>query len=240
MFPMGRHPQEEVVRFDRVGLDYNGQPLLHAIHYTIYSGEFYFLTGPSGAGKTSLLKLINRELGPTQGTVHVFGQDVHSLHLNDLPAFRQRIGLVLPDCHLLAHLTALDNVALPLKIKGMDVSKARLHAQEMLGWVGLGDQRLYKPTQLSEGEKQRVAIARAMVTRPALLLVDEPAGNVDDDAFFNMVSLLEELHAMGTTILFATHRRILVESTPHPELCIQNGALQAYYPDETSYPLPVG
>lgn len=240
MFPTGRHPQEEVVRFDRVGLDYRGHPLLRDINYAIYSGEFYFLTGPSGAGKTSLLKLIYRELEPTQGTVHIFGQDARSLHPKDLAAFRQRIGLVLPDCQLLTHLTALDNVALPLKIKGVDVTKARLHADEMLGWVGLGDQRLRKPAQLSEDEKQRVAIARAMITRPSLLLADEPAGHVDDDAAFNSISLLEELHAMGTTILLATHRRILVESTPHPELYIQHGTLQVYYPDAASYPLLVG
>ena len=223
----------EVVRFDRVSLEYNGQPVFYDINFSFQTGGFYFLTGQSGAGKTSLLKLIYREIRPTQGFVRVFGRDISNLTNNELPDFRQRMGLVFQDCQLLDHLTTLDNVALSLKISGMNTESARSYAEELLAWVGLIEKRFSKPTELSDGQKQRVAIARAIITRPLLLLADEPTGSVDDEIGFSIMHLLEELNKIGTTIIVATHNKAIVKSFPFPELNLEQGVLNVYYPQET-------
>ncbi len=226
-----RRSQVEIIRFDHVSLYYpSGAPVFYNLNFSFYSSGFYFLTGASGAGKTSMMKLIYRDLKPSEGLVTVFGRDVTSLSNAELPLFRQKMGLVFQDCRLLPHLSVLDNVALALRITGMDLKRARNYGKELLYWVGLGDHLNYLPNSLSDGQKQRVGIARAVITRPLLLLADEPTGNVDDKAAFKLMQLFEELNKIGTTILVATHNRSLVDSFSHPELHLSQGQLSINYP----------
>ncbi len=226
-----RRNSVEIVRFDQVGLYYpTGHPVFYNLSYSLFSGAFYFLTGPSGVGKTSLLKLIYRGVKATEGMVRVFGRDVAKLNSVDLPLFRQRMGLVFQDCRLIDHLTALDNVALTMKVAGTDAKRARGYAKELLHWVGLGDHLHSYPPILSDGQKQRVAIARAVITRPLLLLADEPTGNIDEPAAYKLMLLFEELNKIGTTIVLATHNRGLVSTFSYPELQLYQGQLTVNNP----------
>ena len=172
---------QNIIRFDSVGLRYGlGPEVLQDVSFALPSGSFHFLTGASGAGKSSLLRLMYLGLRPTRGRVVVFDRDMAAAKRYELPALRRRIGVVFQDFRLLDHLSAIDNVALPLRVRGVRESEIHKHVPELLGWVGLGDQIHAKPPTLSGGQKQRVAIARAVIGRPDLLLADEPTGNVDD------------------------------------------------------------
>jgi cell division transport system ATP-binding protein len=220
----------EIVRFDQVGLRYPGAQVLQNLSFSLKIGSFHFLTGISGAGKTSLLKLIYRGIVPTQGTVRVFGKDITRLNAASIPIFRQRIGLVLQDCQLLPHLSIVDNVALALTITGVKLNSARNQAIELLQWAGLSNHLKCNPTTLSDGQKQRVAIARAVITRPLILLADEPTGHLDHEAASRLVQLFQELNRIGTTILLATHSRSLVAEFPYEELHLYQGQLVANRP----------
>jgi cell division transport system ATP-binding protein len=220
----------DIVRFDQVGLRYPGAQVLQNLTFSLPIGSFHFLTGVSGAGKTTLLKLIYRGLLPTQGAVKVFGKDTRRINARSIPIFRQRIGLVLQDCQLLPHLSIVDNVALALTITGVKLSLARNQAKELLQWAGLGNQLKSNPTTLSEGQKQRVAIARAVITRPLILLADEPTGHLDHEAARRLVQLFQELNRIGTTILLATHSRALVSEFSYNELHLYQGQLVANRP----------
>jgi len=217
---------QDVIRFDHVSLVYPPQThVFYDLSFSFFLGGFYFLTGASGAGKTTLLKLIYKGLTPTEGTVKVFGKDLSGLSKKEEHVFRQKVGLVFQDCKLISHLDALDNVALPMKIAGSDIKKSRNYAKELLHWVGLGDHIHHAPSTLSDGQKQRVAIARAVITKPILLLADEPTGNVDDANAFRMMTLFEELNKIGTTILLATHNKSIVAHYPYPQVHIQSSKL---------------
>ncbi|MDP3371622.1 MAG: ATP-binding cassette domain-containing protein [Candidatus Paracaedibacteraceae bacterium] len=221
-----RRTPVEIVRFDHVSLCYPaGIPVFFNLNFSLYEGSFYFLTGASGAGKTSIMKLIYRDLRSSGGTITVFGHDISEINDTQLPKFRQKMGLVFQDCRLLPHLNALDNVALALRIAGMDLKRARAYSKELLHWVGLGDHFDFYPPTLSDGQKQRVGIARAVITRPLVLLADEPTGNVDDKSANKLILLLEELNKIGTTVMVATHNRMLVESFSHQELHLAKGEL---------------
>ena len=231
-----RRNSVEIIRFERVGLAYSGvHTVLHDLDYSFTVGSFSFITGVSGAGKTSLLKLIYRSCLSTSGIVRVFGRDVTRLSASDLPLFRQRMGLVFQDCKLFDHLTVLDNVALSLKIIGTDLRIARSHARELLDWVGLNNHLNDSPSTLSDGQKQRVAVARAVITRPLLLIADEPTGNLDHDSAFRLMRLFEELNKIGTTVLVATHNKELVKQFQYPELEIAHGQIITRH---TSQPPP--
>ncbi len=233
-FVSQRRAPVEIIRFDQVSLGYpSGIPVLYNINCSLYSSGFYFLTGASGAGKTSLMKLIYRDVKPSSGVLTVFGRDVVDINNTDLPQFRQRMGLVFQDCRLLPHLNALDNVALALRVAGMDLKRARAYGKELLHWVGLGEHFDFLPASLSDGQKQRVGIARAVITRPLLLLADEPTGNVDDRAAYKLMLLLEELNKIGTTVVVATHNKTLVESFSHPVLHLTHGELSFNYSKNT-------
>ncbi|MBX3487673.1 MAG: ATP-binding cassette domain-containing protein [Candidatus Paracaedibacteraceae bacterium] len=222
----------EIVRFDQVGLAYSGgHRVLHGLSQSFTVGSFTFLTGVSGAGKTSLLKLIYRGIRSTEGTVRVFGKDVNRISNGELPQYRQRIGIVFQDCKLFGHLNVLDNVALALKVTGTDVKTARTHAKELLQWVGLGQHLFEMPYTLSDGQKQRVAIARAVITRPLLLLADEPTGNLDHEAGYRLLRLFEELNKIGTTVILATHNKALISEFPYPELELYQGRLVNVTPE---------
>lgn len=223
--------------FENVGLRYDiGPEILHDISFNLSPGSFHFLTGRSGAGKTSLLRLMYLGLRPTRGLVRLFGRDLASLPQADLPDLRRRIGVVFQDFRLIDHLTAYDNVALPLRIAGKRPEEYASDVKELLGWVGLGDRMHATPEQLSGGEKQRVAIARAVVAKPDLLLADEPTGNVDAEIGRRLLYLLAELNNQGTSIVVATHDLALVEMVDAPEMHLDSGRLVIRPPPSSRHP----
>jgi cell division transport system ATP-binding protein len=216
----------EVVRFQNVGMRYGlGPEVLHDISFILTPGSFQFLTGPSGAGKSSLLRLMYLAHLPSRGLISLFEHDIATTPRRELPALRRRIGIVFQEFRLLNHLTALENVALPLRIAGVRESQIQQHVSELLRWVGLADHLDVRPSTLSGGQKQRVAIARAVVARPSLLLADEPTGNVDDAIGMRLMYLLEELNKIGTTVVVATHNEALVDRFDHPRMHLSGGEL---------------
>ena len=219
-------PESAVVEFEHVGLRYGvGPEVLSDVTFTLPGGSFHFLTGASGAGKSSLLSLLYLARGPSRGRVSLFGQDVVRAGREALAGLRRRIGVVFQDFRLFDHLTVVDNAALPLRISGRDPHESRANVVELLDWVGLGGLLDAHPSTLSGGQKQRLAIARAVVARPKLLLADEPTGNVDDQLAVRLLYLFEALHRMGTTVVIATHNLRLVERFPYPELQLDDGRL---------------
>jgi cell division transport system ATP-binding protein len=195
-----------IVQFENVGLRYGpGPETLADLSFTLSEGSFYFLTGSSGAGKTSLLKLLYLAQRPSRGAIRLFDTDVVTLPRARLPDFRRRIGVVFQDFRLLPHLSAFDNIALPLRLAGVPEEQLRTPVEEMLHWVSLTHRAHALPATLSGGEQQRVAIARAVIGRPELLVADEPTGNVDTEMASRLITLFEALNKLGTTIVVATH-----------------------------------
>jgi len=204
-----------MIRFENVGLRYGAGPeILRDVSFTLEKGALVFLTGPSGAGKTSLLRLLHLGRRPTRGLIHMFGRDMATLPRKEFPAIRRRIGVVFQDFRLLDHLTTFENVSLPLHVDGKKPASYRDNVMELLNWVGLGEQANAYPEVLSGGEKQRAAIARAIVGQPELLLADEPTGNVDPQLAKRLLRLFVELNRLGTTIIIATHDAQLIAATP--------------------------
>jgi cell division transport system ATP-binding protein len=215
-----------VVQFDGVAVRYgHGPEVLSDIDFALPAGSFHFLTGSSGAGKSSLMRLMYLAQRPSRGRVMLFGNDVANAKRYQLPAMRRRIGVVFQDFRLLDHLSAMDNVALPLRVAGASEQDVQKFVPELLGWVGLADHLHARPPTLSGGQQQRVAIARAVISRPELLLADEPTGNVDDQIAMRLVYLFEELNKLGTTVVVATHNAALVERLGYPQLRLQEGRL---------------
>ncbi|WP_425228616.1 cell division ATP-binding protein FtsE [Sphingomonas sp.] len=205
-----------VVQFENVGLRYGSQPeTLTDVSFQLKAGAFYFLTGASGAGKTSLLKLLYLAQRPSRGVIRLFEEDAVMLPRHRLPGFRRRIGVVFQDFRLVPHLSAADNVALPLRVAGMPEDEIAQPVREMLAWVDLTARAGAKPATLSGGEQQRVAIARAVINRPPLLIADEPTGNVDPDMAERLLGLFDSLHKLGTTVVVATHDFHLLSRIPH-------------------------
>lgn len=215
-----------MIRFENVGMRYGmGPEVVHDVSFELEPGSFHFLTGASGAGKTTLLKLMYLALRPTRGLVHLFDRDISLMPRRDLPALRRRIGVVFQDFRLIDHLTAVDNVALPLRFAGGRSAEIDKHVRELLSWVGLGKHLDSRPSTLSGGQQQRVAIARAVINRPSLLLADEPTGNVDDSIAMRLMYLFEELNRMGTTVVIASHNDSLIGRFHHPILHLESGEL---------------
>ena len=215
-----------VVRFDGIGMRYGRAPeVLRDINLNLTPGSFHFLTGASGAGKSSLLKLIYLALRPTRGLIRLFGRDVESLTRAELPDVRRRIGVVFQEFRLLDHLCAFDNVALPLRVGGARAGSYRKDIAELLAWVGLGHRMWAMPQTLSGGEKQRLAIARAVVNRPDILIADEPTGNVDPEMSLRILRLFVEMNRLGATVLIASHDQTLVRQSGMPVLHLAEGRL---------------
>ena len=215
-----------VVRFEGVGLRYGRSPeVIKDATFALQPGSFTFLTGPSGAGKTSLLKLVYLALKPSRGLITTFGRDVGALPRSEAPFLRRRIGVVFQEFRLLDHLSAFDNAALPLRLAGVRPSEYRDDVADLLRWVGLGERMHAMPATLSGGEKQRLAIARAVVAKPDLLLADEPTGNVDNEMAMRILKLFVELNRLGTTVLIASHDLDLIRRTGAPVLHLQQGRL---------------
>ncbi len=220
----GRDPV--ILSFEQVGLAYDGGPeCLKDLSFSLNEGEFRFLTGPSGAGKTSFLKLIYLALRPTRGRMTLFGDDVTNAERDALPPLRRRIGVVFQEFRLLDHLTAFENVALPMKVAGVNQQQYREDVRELLNWVGLGSRMDALPQTLSGGEKQRVALARALVSKPDLILADEPTGNVDPQMGEKIMKLFVELNRLGAAVIVATHDLQLVEALDKKTMRLEAGRL---------------
>lgn len=215
-----------VIDFERVSFAYrNGKEVLSNLSFRLQPGSFHFLTGKSGAGKSSLLKLLSLSLHPTKGRILMFGENVTQLELERVPQVKRKIGMVYQDFRLLSHMTVEENIALPLKVAGGDSPQARRHVRELLAWIGLADWAHVYPETLSGGQKQRVAIARAIIGKPEVLLADEPTGNLDPELSTRFLFLFEELHKEGTTVVFATHDAKLISQLAYPVLRLEDGRL---------------
>ena len=196
----------EIIHFDNVGLRYGtDREVLSDLTFTLFPGRFYFLTGASGAGKTSLLRLLYLAQRPSRGAIRMFGTDAITMPRSRLPQLRRRIGVVFQDFRLIPHLSAFDNVALPLRVAGHREDDLAGPVRDILQWVGLADRLEARPATLSGGEQQRVAIARAVIARPDMLVADEPTGNVDPEMALKLMRLFEMLNRQGTTVVVATH-----------------------------------
>ncbi len=224
---------DAIIEMQNVGIRYGqGAEILSDIKLSLKKGSFHFLTGKSGAGKTSLLSMMYLAQKPSRGVVSVFGKNVNFTNRDSLAMLRRKIGVVFQDFRLLDHLSAFDNVALPLRVCGMEEREVKKRVTELLQWVEL-DKHIKAPAStLSGGEKQRVAIARAVINRPELLLADEPTGNVDNDIAPKLMKLFVELNKLGTTVVIATHSEKLITDFAYPRLHLQNGGLRIYYPTD--------
>lgn len=191
-------------------MSYSGRTLFRDVSLTLAPGSFHFLTGPSGAGKTTLIRLCSLEMQPTEGHVDILEQNTGTLSRNDVADMRRRIGVVHQDSRFIDHLTVAENVLLPASVADADGPMAQRHLDELLGWVGLKAQSKNRPPELSGGERQRAALARAVILSPDIVLADEPTGNVDWEMSLKILKLLVELNRMGKTILFATHDMNLI------------------------------
>ncbi|MCB1445356.1 MAG: cell division ATP-binding protein FtsE [Rhizobiaceae bacterium] len=218
-----------MIHFENVGLRYGmGPEILKDLTFDIPKKSFQFLTGPSGAGKTSLLRLLFMSLKPTRGLIRVFGREISVIPQVELPMLRRRIGIVFQDFRLLDHMTTYENVALPLRVRGKEEATYRNDVLELLKWVGLGDRVNVLPPVLSGGEKQRVAIARALIDQPELLLADEPTGNVDPPMARRILKLLQELNRFGTAVVIATHDLTLMDQIAARRMILDSGRLDVY------------
>ncbi|EJF91498.1 cell division ATP-binding protein FtsE [Bartonella tamiae] len=218
-----------MIRFENVGLRYGmGAEVLRDVSFHIPHNSFQFLTGPSGAGKTSLLRLMFLAMQPTRGLITLFGQDTALLKKRKMPALRQRIGIVFQDFRLLDHMTTYENVSLPLRVIGREEATYRAEVEELLQWVGLGERMNVLPPVLSGGEKQRAAIARALIDQPEILLADEPTGNVDPSLARRLLRLFIELNRSGTAVVIATHDITLMEQIDARRMILQDGRLNVY------------
>jgi cell division transport system ATP-binding protein len=215
-----------VIRLTNVGLRYDrGQEVLSDVNFHLKPGSFHFLTGPSGAGKTSLLRLLFMSIRPTRGQLHMFNQDVSRVSASKRAQLRRRVGIVFQDFRLLEHLTTWQNVALPLRVvdKRANANDDKEDVTDLLQWVGLGDRMHAYPSVLSGGEKQRAAIARALIRKPEILLADEPTGNVDPQMARRLLRLFIELNRLGTSVVIATHDHQLMRQFKAPRLELHDG-----------------
>lgn len=236
-----------ILRLRRVGARYGvGEEVLRDVDLSLPAGSFHFLVGPSGAGKTSLLKVLSLSHPIARGSITLFGRDVSKLDREETTGLRRRIGVVFQDFRLLDHISAFDNVALPLRIGGASEEQIAGYVSEMLAWVGLSDLMEARPPQLSMGQRQLLAVARAVITRPSLLLADEPTSNVDQQRTGRLMRLFTALHRMGTAVVFATHSQdLLRRHDAFPVLRMEGGRLRqpgaaeaAVKPEEPATPAP--
>jgi cell division transport system ATP-binding protein len=213
-----------MIVFQGVSKNYNGGSVaLEEVDFEIGPGEFVSLTGKSGAGKSTVIKLLIGEDKPSKGRVF-FGQyEVNKLKDDDLPAFRRHIGIVFQDFRLLPMKNAYENVAFALEVAGRPAREIKELVPQVLDMVGLGDKTKHYPGQLSGGERQRVAIARAMVHRPEVIIADEPTGNLDPFHTFEIVKLLEKINELGTTVLLATHDKEVINNLEKRVITLDRG-----------------
>jgi cell division transport system ATP-binding protein len=198
---------------------------LRDLSLTVDKGEFVFLTGPSGAGKSTLLRLLLREMLPSEGEIVVNGRNLARMHGSQVQAYRRSVGFVFQDFKLIPRMTVLENVALVPRVLGAPVATQRRKTFQVLKWVGLQHRINAYPLELSGGEQQRIAIARALVNDPALILADEPTGNLDPDLSLEIMNLFREVNARGTTVLVATHDRELIRRVGRRAITLDRGTV---------------
>ncbi|UWR38297.1 MULTISPECIES: cell division ATP-binding protein FtsE [Sulfitobacter] len=202
-----------MIELENVAYSYGGGELLSDITLKLAPGSFHFLTGPSGAGKTTLMKLCYGALLPTAGHLRMFGADVRGLGRDDIALMRRRVGVVHQDVKFLDHLPLTENIALPLNVSGRQAEAGGTDLEELMSWVGLTHRADALPPELSGGERQRAALARAVIMSPDVILADEPTGNIDWEMSQRLLRLLIELNRMGKTVLIATHDLGLIRAT---------------------------
>jgi cell division transport system ATP-binding protein len=220
-----------MVRFESVSLNYrvgSAQDVLRDINLDLTEGSFRWLLGEPGSGKTTLLRLMNMSLRPTGGEVFVFGAPSGSVRRSVMPRLRRQIGAIFQDFPLLSHLSAFDNVALPLRLGGRPEGQVRADVLEMMRWMGLSEKLVSIAGDLSDGEKQRVAIARAVIGRPRLLLADEPTAGLDPTQSDRVMHLLRELHRLGSTVIISTHDEAPTHRFPGPILRLSHGSMKEF------------
>jgi cell division transport system ATP-binding protein len=217
---------EPVISMVDVGMTYpNGKVALADVNVSIPGGDFVFLVGPSGAGKSTFIRLLIREQLATSGRVVVAGRDLSRMRRGDVPKLRRRIGIVFQDFRLLPGKTVFENVAFALEVTGTPRPLIRHRVPQLLNLVGLQEHDEHLPTQLSGGEQQRVAIARALVHDPAMLIADEPTGNLDPVTSWEIIQLLIQINGLGTTVLMATHNQEIVNAMRRRVLALEHGTL---------------
>ena len=224
-----KNVSEAIVDMTNVNIRYGSDPeVLSNINLELKKGSFHFLTGKSGAGKTSLLSMMYLALKPSSGTVSVLGCNIGFADRDTMAMLRRKIGVVFQDFRLLEHLSAYDNVAIPLRVRGMNENEIKKRVRELLRWVELDKSMDKICSTLSGGEKQRIAIARAVINRPDILLADEPTGNVDDDIAQKLMKLFIELNRLGTTVVIATHSQDLINKYNYPRIHLENKGLKIF------------
>lgn len=213
------------ISFANVGAAYDGgREVLSDVSFNISAGAFYFLSGASGAGKTTLLRLIYQLHRPTRGQIKLFGQPTATMTRDDIARLRHKMAIVFQEYSLLSHLSVFDNVALPLRVRGLPEAKIKKLVAKVLDWVGLGKYADANPRALSGGQQQRVSVARAIIVQPAILLADEPTGNLDDENASRLMELFIQMNKMfGTTIILATHSKKLMDTYKFPVIHVENG-----------------
>ena len=198
------------IEFQNAAMSYGGRMLFRDVTLGLAPGSFHFLTGPSGAGKTTLIKLCYGELRASEGRVSVFGEDLGRMGRDGVARMRRRVGVVHQDCRFIDHLSLAENVMLPVTVAGASTKNDEANLADLLGWVGLETLRDHRPPELSGGERQRAALARAVILSPDVVIADEPTGNVDWEMSLRILNLLVELNKLGKTILCATHDMSLI------------------------------
>ena len=201
-----------MLHLQEAGFSYGGREILSGVNLDVAPGSFYFLTGPSGAGKTTFLRLCYQALMPTKGVVRILDRDVRGLHREDIAQIRRRIGVVHQDCQFVDHMNMADNIRMPLQVSGRNTELDDRSFQDLISWVGLSAHMSALPPELSSGERQRAALARAVVVSPDLILADEPTGNLDWEIAQKILTLLIELNKMGKTVIVVTHDLQLIRT----------------------------
>jgi cell division transport system ATP-binding protein len=214
-----------MIQFFNVDLSYGNKRILHHITFQLKKGEFVYLIGPTGAGKSSVLKLIYFDAFPDAGTVIINQYSSAKIRIKDIPYVRRKVGVIFQDFKLLSDRNVFDNVAFALHVTGTKTSVIKKKVLRILNEVGLGHRRNHFPRELSGGEQQRVAIARALINEPFILLADEPTGNLDPRSATEVLEILETINKRGTAILMATHNYSLIKQFPHPTISMNRGEL---------------
>lgn len=220
--------KQPIIDMQSVAVGYDGEDILSDIRLSLQPGSFTFVTGKSGSGKTTLLSMLYLMKKPSKGILNVFGNNINFTNRHNLALLRQRIGVVFQDFRLLEHLSVYDNIALPLRIRGMNEKEVNRRVIELLKWIEM-HRNIYKQCDtLSGGEKQRVAIARAVINRPDILFADEPTGSVDAEIAEKLMRLFVELNKVGTTVVIATHNEQLTSEYNFQRIELLNGTAKLY------------
>ena len=215
-----------MIEFTEVVKSYDqGNKALNGVTMQIEDGEFCFLVGPSGSGKSTIIKLITGELKPSSGKVHVNGYDLEHIRRREIPYLRRTVGIVFQDFRLIENMTVYENVAFAMRVVGAGSREIRERVPYVLDLVGLGNKARRHPGELSGGEQQRLAIARALVNNPSTIIADEPTGNLDPARSYEIMTLLQEINNLGTTMLIVTHERDLVDQFTNRVITIDEGVI---------------